>query len=248
MVWAAMPRSSSIDLVKEAEYVRDKKGGELELLLVPCLYKLLRELHGLLPELVKAYGLDLAYAELFPLCLEDLEVASDDRLRPPALQARGRAEDLLAKRHMVEARALLEPADHFPVPCRRCRGLQYHGIREDAREQKPGYLLFKWRAGPPEELCHKGGCRAHRLADEWYWQWAGEVAYPVVVHALDYVHLLRAVDRLRELVMVYEHEVQPGGLQYVGLGDDALHDAAAVEDYEPCRYGCLVFYAFNPVS
>src|SRR3989304_5133682 len=188
MVWAAMPRSSSIDLVKEAEYVRDKKGGELELLLVPCLYKLLRELHGLIPELVKAYGLDLAYAELFALCLEDLEVASDDRLGPPALQARGRA-------------------DHFPVPCRRCRGLQYHGIREDAREQEPGYLLFKGRAAPPEELCHKGGGRAHRLADEWYRQWAGEVTYPVVVHDLDYVHLLRAVDRLRKLVMVYEHEV-----------------------------------------
>src|SRR3989304_2684760 len=47
--------------------------------------------------------------------------------------------------------------------------------------------------------------------------------------------------------MVYEHEVQPGGLQYVGLGDDALHDAAAVEDYEARGYGCLELNALHQV-
>src|SRR4030067_3031485 len=199
-------------------YIRDQKGGELQFLFIPSLDQLVHEPHLFLIELLEAYGLDLAYAELLALCLEDLVVAGDHGLGPPLLYTARRAEYLGAEGFVLKAGVLLAPFNYLLVPVGRSRGLEDHSIGKHASEQDSGYLLFYGDAFSPKKLRHEGRGGAHRLAYEGYGLLAGEVAYPVVVDDLHDVYLLGPFYGLGKLIMVDEDEAGRRSLYERPLG------------------------------
>ena len=86
-------------------------------------------------------------------------------------------------------------------------------VGKNSGEEQPGNIRRWNQIALAAGFRHQGAGAADRLHDKWDWGGSWRISEAVVVQHADDLRFLRARDRLRQLIVIYQNQLRFGGLQ-----------------------------------